>query len=687
MLRSHPAVFAGAIACVLFAAGAQTGAGPAPTGFKTRRPVLGGACKICPWGALGEIVQAAMKPYGYDVQMCYNCNLAAAPLIVADAKLPPPYRPDPVVPEILAPRNAPGLGPADFGVTSALNVWNAYRGKGSYAKEKPRTNLRLIASIQAPSWLIVAAKANTGITDLSQIRRKRWPVKIYARGGAMDDAILAHYGLSRKSIERAGGRIGNTAQDRQDFDVIIHAGGNMTTAPEWAVWTDVAQRFDLKFLQLPDALLAKLARDNDYFLGTIPVGLYRGVELPIRTVVRSGQVVYGRADMPDDFAYTAAKALDERQELLEWSHLNFSYNIHTVAKDYGVPLHPGAQRYYEERGYAPAPPPQKASAAALRNARPVFGGACKICPWGALADIVQTAMRPYGYEVQVCYNCNRADAPRFVADARVPPPWEPDAMVPENMAPHNAPGIGPVEFGATAMQFLVGAYHGTGTYAREKARTNLRLIANIQSPNYMMIAAKKSAGITNLAQIKAQKRPVRIFVAGNSGTQPDEILAYYGLSRKEIEQAGGRIGNTAADRENFDVVMGSGGGLTFAPEWRVWTEISQKYDLTFFGVADELLNKLARSTGQSRGVIPAGLYRGVDRPIPTLVRSGTVIYCRDEMPEETVYAIAKAIDEQQQLLQWSHLNFSYNIHTVWKAQDVPLHPGAARYYKERRYMP
>jgi TRAP-type uncharacterized transport system substrate-binding protein len=85
--------------------------------------------------------------------------------------------------------------------------------------------------------------------------------------------------------------------------------------------------------------------------GTIPDGLLRGIEAPIQTIVRTGTVVYGRADMPDKFAYDVAKALDEQQGLLQWSHLNFSYNIHTVWKADGVPLHPGAARYYKQRGY------------------------------------------------------------------------------------------------------------------------------------------------------------------------------------------------------------------------------------------------------------------------------------------------------------------------------------------------
>jgi TRAP-type uncharacterized transport system substrate-binding protein len=55
--------------------------------------------------------------------------------------------------------------------------------------------------------------------------------------------------------------------------------------------------------------------------------------------------------MPDDFAYAVAKAMDEHQDLLPWSYENYSYNSRTVWKNYGVPLHPGAARYYREKHY------------------------------------------------------------------------------------------------------------------------------------------------------------------------------------------------------------------------------------------------------------------------------------------------------------------------------------------------
>ncbi len=322
------------------------------TGIRDRKPVFGGACRICPWGAMAEVVQAAMKPYGYDVQICYNCNAVDAPRIVSEARTPPPYRPDPAVPEILAPRNVPGLGQVDFGAVAIQFLRSAYKGTGMYAKDGPRKNLRLIANIQDPSYVLVAAKAETGITDLSQIREKRWPVRILVAGiGADATAILAHFGLSREVIQAAGGRVGNTAEDREKFDVVIGGGGPMTTAPEWRVWTEISQKFDLTFIGLPEDLLAKLAKDGEQERGTIPAGLYRGVDRPIPTVVRTGTVIYGRADMPDDFAYIVAKAMDEQQHLLQWRHLPFSYNVHTVWNGYEVPLHPGAARYYREKGY------------------------------------------------------------------------------------------------------------------------------------------------------------------------------------------------------------------------------------------------------------------------------------------------------------------------------------------------
>jgi hypothetical protein len=62
--------------------------------------------------------------------------------------------------------------------------------------------------------------------------------------------------------------------------------------------------------------------------------------------------------------------------------------------------------------------------------RPVFAGACKACPWGVLASVTQTALKSYGYDVQICWVCWSTFGPREMADKTkpvLPPGAEEDA--------------------------------------------------------------------------------------------------------------------------------------------------------------------------------------------------------------------------------------------------------------------
>jgi hypothetical protein len=199
--------------------------------------------------------------------------------------------------------------------------------------------------------MIVAVKADSGITSLTQVKEKRWPVRILTDGNEVSTPVLEYYGLTKETVETPGGKVmRDSAASRKDFDIIIH-GGTLGNAPEFNVWYEVSQTNALTYLQLPEDLLAKLAKDDDMELRNIPDGLLRGIDHPIPTVARTGHAVYGRADMPDNFAYAVARALDEHMDLLQWSHLPLSYNPHTVWKAFDMPLHPGAARYYRERKY------------------------------------------------------------------------------------------------------------------------------------------------------------------------------------------------------------------------------------------------------------------------------------------------------------------------------------------------
>src|SRR4051812_17044231 len=100
------------IALVLAQSTSAASSGTRETGYAVKKPVFGGGCRTCPWGAIGEIVKTAMEGSGWDIQLCYNC--AGGPEQargVADARMPKPV----AAPNALSP--APPNGPEDFGAT------------------------------------------------------------------------------------------------------------------------------------------------------------------------------------------------------------------------------------------------------------------------------------------------------------------------------------------------------------------------------------------------------------------------------------------------------------------------------------------------------------------------------------------------------------------------------------------
>ena len=141
------------------------------------------------------------------------------------------------------------------------------------------------------------------------------------------------------------------------------------------------------------------------------------------------------------------------------------------------------------------------------NKRPVFAAACPYaCPWGELGDFVKETMEPSGYEVILCRNCNRDKGPRLVSKNAMPPALDDRDLDGGTITRVNAR----VDFGVTASDFLTAAYHGTGAYTKGGPYNNLRLIAKLEDPFYLLVAVKKDLGITDLSQIKENKLGVKI---------------------------------------------------------------------------------------------------------------------------------------------------------------------------------
>jgi uncharacterized protein len=318
------------------------------TGWEVKRPVMAAACEYgCPWGELGDFVKASMEPYGYSVILCRNCNRMYGPGLVAGNEYPPPLDED----NLKNGTNVRVNARVDFGVTSSAFLYSAYHG--NFGNAKPYENLRLIAKIEDPFYFLLAVRKDLGVTSMAQIRQQQIPVRIFGTGGELT-AILDYYGITTNDIESWGGKMGVPLEDalKGNFDLITGFLASPAMNPESSYWTTLSQRFDLYFLELPDELLKQIAKQNvDAELVEVQHSLLRGIDRRIKTLGRSGESVFARDDTPEQAAYDLARAIDENKGALKWFIRIYFYDPQTIWQNFGVPLHPGAERYYREVGY------------------------------------------------------------------------------------------------------------------------------------------------------------------------------------------------------------------------------------------------------------------------------------------------------------------------------------------------
>jgi len=318
------------------------------TGWDVKRPVMASACESgCPWGELGDYIRESMKPYGYSVILCRNCNRSYGPRLVSENDYPPPL--DEI--NLEDGVNVRIDARVDFGVTSSAMLSAAYNS--SLAGKGPYPNLRLIAKIEDPFYYLVAIRKESGIKDFTHIRQQKLPVRIMGADGNMM-TILKYYGITAEDIRSWGGKTGVSVEEamKGDFDILAGFLASPSLNLESSNWTTISQKFDLYFLELPEDLLKLIAQQNvDAEFVEVHQNLLRGVNRRIKTLGRSGEAVFARDDTPVQAAYDLAKAIDENHGALKWFIRVYTYDPNTVWQNFGVPLHPGAEKYYREAGY------------------------------------------------------------------------------------------------------------------------------------------------------------------------------------------------------------------------------------------------------------------------------------------------------------------------------------------------
>ncbi|MGH6899782.1 MAG: TAXI family TRAP transporter solute-binding subunit [Geminicoccaceae bacterium] len=243
---------------------------------------------------------------------------------------------------------------------------------------------------------------------------------------------------------------------------------------------------------------------------------------------------------------------------------------------------------------------------------------------------------------------------------------------------------GALESGFVQSDVAHWAYTGTGIYKGQGEIENLRAITNLY-PESIHIVARKDAGIGSVRDLAGKR--VSLDEPG-SGTLVDAriILEAFGLSEDDLIPAYVKPSRAIpmideGQLDAFFIVAGYPTGSVLELCATTGCEL-----VPIEGPEVDAL--LERSPFFARDVIPAGTYPGVGETNTVSVGAQWVVGA--EVDEELVYGITKALwhENARKLLDDGHIKgLAITLETALDGIAIPLHPGAARYYREAGLLP
>ncbi len=246
--------------------------------------------------------------------------------------------------------NAIKAGDRDLGVAQSDWQYHAYNGTSKFEGQK-YDKLRAVFSVH-PEPFTVVARADAGIKTFDDLKGKRvnignpgsgqrgtMEVLMEAKGWSKDDFALAS---ELKASEQSA------ALGDNKIDAMIYTVGHPNGSIQEATTT-----VDSVIVEVSGPEVEKLVSDNSYYrTATIPGGIYKGNEDDTMTF-GVGATFVSSADVPDDVVYQVVKSVFDNFDRFKKLHPAFANlkEAEMIKDGLSAPLHPGAEKYYKERGW------------------------------------------------------------------------------------------------------------------------------------------------------------------------------------------------------------------------------------------------------------------------------------------------------------------------------------------------
>ncbi len=244
-------------------------------------------------------------------------------------------------------------GAAELGWTFGFTAYEGYAGKGKFNKK--HENIRYFATLY-PGILQTAVPANSPIKSYADLKGKNFsPGKLTFSGNVTAEKLLALYGISYDDIKGAGGtihRVGYKDSVALMKDGHIDAFVALTNVPNSSF---IALDFQpgIRFLPVEKPMADKFVQQNPgFFSYTIKGGSYKGVKEDVLTLA-TATVLIANAKLDNELGYKLAKSLwDNHAEFAKVSKSWNNAKLANALEGAPIPVHPGAMKFYKEKGIA-----------------------------------------------------------------------------------------------------------------------------------------------------------------------------------------------------------------------------------------------------------------------------------------------------------------------------------------------
>ncbi|WP_425100888.1 TAXI family TRAP transporter solute-binding subunit [Tropicibacter sp. S64] len=246
--------------------------------------------------------------------------------------------------------NAIAAGDMDMGVAQSDWQYHAYNGTSEF-EGKPFEKERAVFSVHGEPFTVVA-RADSGAAKFDDLFGKRVNVGNPGSGQrATMDVVLGAMGKSDADFALASElkpAEQSAALGDNKVDAIIYTVGHPNGSIQEATST-----VDAKLLPVTGEAIDKLVADNPYYAkAVIPGGMYAGNPDDVETFGVKATFVTS-ADVPDDVVYEVVKAVFDNFDRFKGLHPAFANltEAEMISDGLSAPLHPGAEKYYKERGW------------------------------------------------------------------------------------------------------------------------------------------------------------------------------------------------------------------------------------------------------------------------------------------------------------------------------------------------